>query len=151
MEQKALTIHSEGIIILLKIDLRHTNSISRVYNECNCSPMCEPIDGWMIRYELFNSESLNSVVNEFCNLFEKNEVEYDFSCHFNNDKAIVNVWINNNNGNYKSKARRVFKWNKNLIQISNVKSFVEVNSKEMIEGIKYDNVSILSVFPQQLN
>jgi len=151
MEDKALTIHTEGMIILSKIDLRHTNSIRRVYNECNCNPMCEPINGWMIRYELFNNEYLRSVVNKFCNLFEENEVEYDFSCHFIKDKTIVSIWVSNNNGSYKSKARRVFKWNNKLIHISNAKSWVEVSSKEMIEGIKYGDVSILSVFPQQLN
>ena len=150
MENKALTIHTEGMIILSKIDLRHTNSISRVYNKCDCNPMCDPIDGWMLRYELFNSQNLKSVVNEFCVLFEDMEVEYDFSCHFIKDKTIVSIWINNK-GSYKSKARRIFKWNDKLIQISNAKSWVEVSSKEMIEGVKYDNISILSVFPQQLN
>jgi len=150
MENKALKIHTEGMIILSNIDLRHTNSIRIVYNDCNCNPMCEPINGWMIRYELFNNEYLRSVVNKFCNLFEENEVEYDFSCHFNSDKAIVNIWVNNN-ASYKSKARRVFKWNKNLIQITNSMCFIDVKSKEMIEAIKYNDVSILSVFPQQLN
>lgn len=151
MEDKALTIHSEGMIILSKIDLSHTNSFRRIYNECNCKPMCDPIDGWMIRYELFNSENLKSVVNEFCNLLEKNEVEYDFTCYFNNDKTIVNVWILNNKIAYKCKARRVFKWNNKLIHVSNAKSLVVLSNEEMIEGIKYGDVSILSVFTQQLN
>ena len=151
MERKIEVLLSEGLEILSEIDKKTKHTLKYEYIECKCIPMCEPVNGYMILYTLEKDAKVSKAVNKLCKICEKLNVVYQIDCYYNKDKTVVMIWVPLNKESIKRFARRVTTWNSKVSSVTNIYSEINLDEQQFIEAIKYNQIQILSVFPQQLN